>query len=188
MRFEVRHEYAASVEEVVAVLTDFASMREKYESLGQSGVELVERDEAEDGSVTVTTRRVVPLELPGFASKFLSPRQTVIQTDTWSAADVHGVRTGTFAVQAKGAPVKVSGTMRLEPDGPRGCVDEMSINVECKVPLVGGKLADFVGGDTRKAVDHEQTWVAAHLAGRRTGGARGSSKPGSTAARPPRRR
>ena len=175
MRFEVRHEYDAGAEEVFAVLTDVALMREKYESLGQSGVELVERD-AHDGAVTVTTRRVVPLELPGFASKFLSPRQTVVQTDTWSAPDVHGVRTGTFVVQAKGAPVKVSGTMRLAPDGPRRCIDEMSISVECKVPLVGGKLADFVGGDTRKAVDHEQSWIASHLAGR-TGGARSARRP-----------
>lgn len=178
MRFEVRHEYAAGVEEVFDVLTDFGLMREKYESLGQSGVELIERD-ASDGAVTVATKRIVPLELPGFASKFLSPRQTVLQTDSWTAPDVHGVRTGTFVVQAKGAPVTVKGTMRLAPDGPRGCVDTMSITVECKVPLIGGKLADFVGGDTRKAVDHEQTWIAGHLAGR-TGGSRGS--------RPPRRK
>lgn len=178
MRFDVRHEYTAGVEEVFAVLTDFALMREKYESLGQSGVELVAR-EVDGGAVTVTTKRIVPLELPGFASKFLSPRQTVVQTDSWAAPDVHGVRTGTFEVQAKGAPVKVSGTMRLEPDGPRRCVDVMAITVECKVPIIGGKLADFVGGDTRKAVDHEQTWIAGHLAGR-TGGSKGS--------RPPRRK
>lgn len=164
MRFEVRHEYAAGVEEVFAVLTDFALMSEKYESLGQSGVELIER-EVSDEAVTVSTRRIVPLELPGFASKFLSPRQTVLQTDSWTAPDERGVRTGTFVVQAKGAPVTVSGTMRLAPDGPRRAVDEMTITVECKVPLIGGKLADFVGGDTRKAVDHERTWIASHLGG-----------------------
>ena len=164
MRFEVRHEYSAGVEEVFAVLTDAVLMREEYESLGQSGFELVEH-EMVDGAVTVTTRRVVPLELPGFASKFLSPRQTVLQTDSWTQADVHGVRTGTFVVQAKGAPVNVHGTMRLAPDGPRRAVDEMTITVECKVPLIGGKLADFVGGDTRKAVDHERTWIASHLGG-----------------------
>lgn len=175
MRFEVRHEYTAGVEEVFAVLTEFALMREKYESLGQTGVELIDRT-VTDGAVTVSTRRVVPLELPGFASKFLSPRQTVLQTDRWTAPDAHGVRTGTFEVQAKGAPVKVSGTMRLAPDGARRCVDEMAITVECKVPLIGGKLADFVGGDTRKAVDHEQTWIAGHLRGRTATGKKGARR------------
>jgi hypothetical protein len=36
--------------------------------------------------------------------------------------------------------------------------------LECRVPLIGGRIADFVAKDTRAAVDHEQAWIRAHLA------------------------
>ena len=35
--------------------------------------------------------------------------------------------------------------------------------VECKVPLIGGKIADLVAGDTRRALEHEQAWVNEYL-------------------------
>ena len=114
--------------------------------------------------MTLVTRRVVPLEVPGFAKKVLSPSQTVTQTDHWDAPDEAGVRTGTVQVEAKGAPVKVSGTLRLSPDGPDACRNLAEVEIECKVPLVGGRIADFVSKDTRQAVDHEQTWIIARLA------------------------
>ena len=60
---------------------------------------------------------VVPLELPGFAKKVRSPKQHVTQTDVWSAPDGSDRRTGTFAVEAKGTPVRVQGTLQLDPRG-----------------------------------------------------------------------
>ena len=165
MEFSVTHTYPRSAGAVFAVLTDFDRTRDKYEALGHTDVELISREE-HDGGVTLITRRVVPLELPGFAKKVLSPRQNVTQTDTWAAADAKGVRTGTFSVVAKGTPVQVRGTMRLAPSGTRRCTNVTAVTVECKIPLLGGKIADYVAGDTRRAVDHEQTWIRDHLAAR----------------------
>ena len=166
MEFTVTHNYQRSAAAVFAVLTDFDSVRDKYEALGHGDVELISREEDDDGGVTIVTRRVVPLELPGFAKKVLSPRQSVTQTDAWTAADDLGVRTGTFAAVAKGTPVQVRGTMLLAPNGARRCTDVMNVSVECKIPLFGGKIAGFVAGDTRKIVDHEQTWIRDHLTAR----------------------
>ena len=90
MDFTVTQPYSHPADEVFAVLTDFVCVRDKYEALGQSDVELVSRDECDDGGLTLVTRRVVPLELPGFAKRVLSPRQTVVQTDTWTAPDTKG--------------------------------------------------------------------------------------------------
>lgn len=163
MEFEVTHSYQRSATTVRDVLTDFDRVREKYEALGHSDVELVSRDVGDDGEVTLVTRRVVPLELPGFAKKVLSPRQSVTQTDTWSAPDADGVSNGTFAVVGKGTPVQVRGTMKLAPASARRCTNVIRVTVECKIPLIGGKIADFVAGDTRRAVDHEQTWISAHF-------------------------
>jgi len=45
-----------------------------------------------------------------------------------------------------------------------GCVNEVRLEVRCGIPLVGGKLADFVGGDAEKAVRAEYEFIRAHLA------------------------
>jgi uncharacterized protein DUF2505 len=166
MEFSATHTYQRPAAKVFAVLTDFDSVREKYEALGHGDVELISREQDEEGGVTLVTRRVVPLELPGFAKKVLSPRQSVTQTDTWFAPDTDGVRTGTFAAVAKGTPVQVHGTMRLAPSGARRCTNITDVTVDCKIPLIGGKIAGFVAGDTRRAVDHEQTWISDNVAKR----------------------
>lgn len=164
MQFTANHSYKQPAPDVFAVLTDFDAVKAKYEAIGQTDVELVKLQRRKDGSVTLVTRRVVPLELPGFAKRVLSPKQHVLQTDEWSAPDAKGVRIGTFAVEAKGTPVRVFGVLRLSPRGAKGCTNTTDVTVECKVPLIGGKLADFVAKDTRRAVDHEQSWIKAHLA------------------------
>jgi hypothetical protein len=166
VEFNVTHTYPRSAATIFALLTDFDLVRAKYEALGHSDVELVRREEQPDGGVTLVTRRVVPLELPGFAKKVLSPHQSVTQTDMWSAPDGDGVRTGTFGVVGAGTPVQVQGTMRLVPSGARRCTNVVDVSVECRIPLIGGKIAGFVAGDTRRAVDHEQTWTRDHLAAR----------------------
>jgi hypothetical protein len=38
----------------------------------------------------------------------LKPTNTMIQVDTWSARDLDGARDGDFAIEVKGAPVKVA--------------------------------------------------------------------------------
>jgi hypothetical protein len=163
MRYEATHTYDRPAHEVFAALTDFAAMKAKYEALGHRDVTLVTRDEADDGAVTVVTKRVVPLDVPGFAKKVLKPTNDVTQTDAWSAPDADGARTGTFTADAKGVPVKIAGTLALAP-AEAGATNTIRVTVECKIPLIGGKVADLVGGDTRKAIDHEGIWTAAHLA------------------------
>lgn len=166
MQFTAIHTYQHGADEVFAALTDFEAVTSKYEAIGQSEVRLVRRDQDDDGSVTLITTRVVPLELPGFAKKVLSPKQHVTQTDVWSAPDSSGRRTGTFVVEAKGTPVRVQGTLQLAPSGSGGCTNTTEVTVECKVPLIGGKITDLVAADTRRALDHEHTWMSEHLATR----------------------
>jgi len=163
MQFNVIHEYRHPADEVFVALTDFETVKSKYEAMGQSDVRLVRRDQGDDGSVTMVTTRVVPLDLPGFAKKVLSPKQHVTQTDVWSGADSKGRRSGTFAVEAKGAPVRLHGTLVLVRRGAKGCTNTTEVTVECRVPLIGGKIADLVSNDTRRALEHEQTWMIEHL-------------------------
>jgi len=164
MEFTATHTYDHPADAVFAALTDFEAVKAKYESVGQRDVKLSRRDAGDDGSVTLVTTRVVPLDVPGFAKKFLSPSQNVTQTDSWRPPEADGTRNGTFEVAAKGTPVSVRGTLHLAPTGDGSCTNVSVVTIECKVPLVGGKIADFVAKDTRKAVDHEQAWLREHLA------------------------
>lgn len=163
MQFTANHSYKHSADDLLAMMTDFEQVKAKYEALGHSNVQLVERTELDDGSIAIVTRRVVPLELPGFAKKVLSPKQHVVQTDEWSSPNAKGVRTGSFTVDAKGTPVRVHGTLRLAPKGAKGCTNVTEVTVECKLPFIGGKIADLVAKDTRRAVAHEQVWMSAQL-------------------------
>jgi hypothetical protein len=163
MKFTTIHTFGHPVDAVFVALVDAEAVTAKYESAGHTDVCVVRREEGDDGSLTLVTTRVVPLELPGFAKKVLSPKQSVTQTDVWSAPDGTGRRTGTFRVEAKGAPVQVHGTLALAPDGSTACTNTIDVVVECKVPLIGGKIADLVAGDTRRALEHEQAWMNDHL-------------------------
>ncbi len=163
MEFTVTHTYDHPADAVFDVLTDIEAVRAKYEAIGQRDVELVSRTDGEDGALSLVTRRVVPLDVPGFAKKVLSPTQTVVQSDEWTGPDDAGVRSGSFAVDAKGTPVQVRGTLRLTATGPTTCTNVSVVTIECKVPLIGGRIADFVAKDTRQAVDHEEEWIRSHL-------------------------
>ena len=115
------------------------------------------------GAVSVRSKREVPMEVPGFAKKFLSPKNTVEQHDRWGAPAADGTRTGTWEVVAKGVPVKVGGTLRLAPAPKGGTVVEIIGEVSCSVPLLGGKLASFVGSDVQRTLTAEEHFQDGHL-------------------------
>ena len=101
------------------------------------------------------------------ARKVLSPTNTMVQTDTWTAAG-DGSWDGTVEVEVKGAPVKMSGTMRLEPDGDDTTM-HLTLSMSVKVPLVGGKIADWAGkNDVPRTMAAEfgagDAWLADHPA------------------------
>jgi hypothetical protein len=147
------HVYPAPVDTVVAMLRDQSATVEKYESMGHRDVQILEFA-ADDDALKIVSSRVVDVDLPSFAKKVLKPTNTMVQTDEWRRAG-DGSWAGTFGVEVKGAPVRITGAMRLVPaDG--GCRHEVTIDFQVKVPLVGGKIADWAGkGDGRRTLAAE---------------------------------
>jgi len=85
------------------------------------------------------------------------------RTDEWHR-DGDGW-TGTFHVDVAGAPVEMSGTLSLTPDGDRSRY-EVTTTMKVKVPLVGGKIADWAGkNDVPRTLqaefDANDEWLAA---------------------------
>ena len=160
------HTYAAPVDAVLDMFGDSEAVVVRYEGMGHRDVEVLECTRTDD-SLRVRTSRVVEVDLPGFARKVLSPTNTMVQTDEWTTTG-DGTWDGTVAVDVQGAPVKMSGTMRLEPAGD-GTTMQLTLSMSVKVPLVGGKIADWAGkNDVPKTMAAEfaagDAWLAAHPA------------------------
>ena len=113
-------------------------------------------------SLRIVSSRVVTVDLPGFAKKALKPTNTIVQTDEWRR-DADGSWSGTFTGDVKGSPVNISGTMTLTPGG-TGTEHTVTIDVEVKIPLIGGKIADWAGkNDVRRTLDAEFAFNDARL-------------------------
>ena len=147
------HTYAASIEAVLAMLADEAAVTAKYEGMGHRDVEILECARQKK-VLRVRSSRVVDVDLPGFAKRVLKPTNAMRQTDVWKEG-AKGVWNGTFEVDVEGAPIELSGVMRLVPDDDT-CTHEVTITMNVKVPLVGGKIADWAGkNDVRRTLDAE---------------------------------
>lgn len=158
------HTYGAPVGRVLAMLKDRDATVAKYESMGHRQVEVLEFGE-HDGVLRIVTSRVVDVDLPGFAKRVLKPTNTMRQTDEWRPAGTSWE--GTFDVDVQGSPVHIAGVMRLTPDDGT-CTHEVTITVTVKVPLVGGRIADWAAkNDVRRSLDGEfafnDRWLAEHL-------------------------
>jgi carbon monoxide dehydrogenase subunit G len=163
MRATSTHTYAAPPDRVFQVLTDPDVAVAKYTSLGHRDVRVAEHTVV-DGAVVLRSTRSVPMEVPGFAKRILSPMNAVRQCDRWAAAGTAGERTGTWEVTASGVPVSVRGTLRLTPSADGTTTVEITADVTCSLPLVGGKLATFVGNDVVRTIDAEIEFNVARLA------------------------
>ena len=157
------HTYAATPAVVFAAMTTPDVLTEKYTTLGHKDVTITDRTETE-GVVRITSKRKVPMEVPGFAKRFLNPLNTVEQTDEWQPATAKGERHGTWKVSASGVPVSVGGTLHLLAAAKGRTLVEITGDVTCSIPLVGGKLAAYVGADVERTMRAEDDFNDSYLA------------------------
>ena len=158
------HTYAAPIDDVLAILGDPEATKAKYKGMGHRDIEVQECAE-HDGLLHIRSSRVVDVELPGFAKRFLKPTNTLVQSDEWRRSE-DGIWDGRFDVEVHGSPMHLSGTMHLRP-GDGVCTHDVDIAVAVKVPLVGGRIAEWAGkGEVRRTLDAEfafnEAWLAAH--------------------------
>jgi Protein of unknown function (DUF2505) len=108
---------------------------------------------------------VVWFDTPGFAKRFVHPANAVIQTDVWSDPDADGIRQGRWSVEAKGVPATMVGTMRLH-GGPHGSVEDIDGEVSSSIPLIGGRIAAFLGAAAEENLAEEHDFARRWLATR----------------------
>lgn len=155
-RIETAHAYTQDAAALYAQFIDEAAVIAKHEKLGARNVEIVEWSVDDEGAELVF-RREVPIEVPGFLKRFLQPWNTVTQREHWIIEDP-GVYHADIEVGIENVPVTIEGTLDIG-DTDEGCVNDVVLSVSSAVPLVGGKLADFVAGDSRRLIDAEYRYL-----------------------------
>lgn len=145
MKFEERHTFEQPAETVMRMYTDRAFFDRKYEAVGALECELLEHSSTAECFV-VEYRLVMNSDapIPEVARKILGSTVKLTQRDTWDPA----TRTGRLDIVIGGAPVKVGADMKVVDEQGRG-VNIQSWSVDCRIPLVGGRIAAALAEDIK---------------------------------------
>ena len=155
-----RHEYGHPVRKVWQAFTDPEFYQAKFEGIGHRSVEVVSSEHGEDG-FTIEVSREVPVEVPAMLRNMLSEWNTLLQSEHW-VEEGKGRYANELQIEARGVPANMSGTMKLTAQG-QGCVNEVAITIRASVPLIGGKLEQFVARDTEETLAAEYEFIREYL-------------------------
>lgn len=159
MQIEIANEYPAAVAAVYRAFADPDFLEARSEALGHTPVEVLEC-ELSDVDLRVVFRRRVPLTVPRFARKVLTPHAVVTQTEHWTV-DAEGPG-GSFEARAAGIPGYVEGTMELRSRNGE-CVHLIHGRVIVDLPVIGGRIAALLAADTERVIAAEHEYGVAHI-------------------------
>lgn len=160
MKFTDSHEFDVSSDTVIKMFSDPDYFTGKYEALGFTNIQVLEHTrDGDDFSITVRYEAPSDVPVPGFAKKFMAETSVVTQTDQWNVAD----KTGRLKAEIKGLPAKISADMELVDDGD-GCSNELNWNINCSIPLVGGKVEKLIAQDIQSKAESDLEQTRAMLA------------------------
>lgn len=164
--FTLSEHYPGSVEQVYAAFAD-----EQYwlARLADSGADTATLDSmtvgADGGIDVVTTQGIHRDKLPALAAQFHPGDLEMVRHEKWSP-----VRDGRAHAQVTGkivgAPAKLSGGAVLEPaseSGEAGCALRLTATVRVDIPLVGGKIENFIGTQLGELMTAEQQFTSTWL-------------------------
>ena len=156
-------DYEGSVEQVHRAFSD-----ENYwlARLTHSGVDAYSLDRLtldESGGVdVVTTQRLRADRLPGVVQQFHRGDLTLVREEAWSPIS-GGQANATISVAIPGAPATLTGNAVLSPAG-GGSRLEFQATVEVNIPLVGGKIENFIGSQLVDLLIAEQRFTTVWIA------------------------
>jgi len=163
MRIQDELRYDASPAAVAAMLADPSFVADKCARTGAVD-HTVDIDGDASGAFTVTTERTMPTDdFPDVAKKFVGDTVVIHEVDTWETAEADGSRRGTIALRIKGAPVSLTGTLRLRADG-AGTAETVEGDLKASVPLLGGRLERAAEPAVRAAMRKEHEVGREYLA------------------------
>jgi hypothetical protein len=166
--FDMSTDYAVSVEEVLRALRD-----EEYwlARLADSGADDITLDSmqlggpsGDDGSIDVITTQVLRRDrLPGVITQFHRGDLRIRREERWEPV-TNGFATATVTGSILDAPASLTGAAVLQPVTESGGARlKLRATVEVRIPLVGGKLENFIGNQLVELLIAEQRFTTAWI-------------------------
>ena len=160
--FDMSGVYGGTVTQVHGAFGDRQYWLDRLADSGADEGTLDSMTVSDDGGIdVVTTQTLWASRLPGLVSQFHHGDLSFVREEIWSP--VHdGQSTGTVKGTIPGAPASLTGTAVLTPDG-SGSRLEFTATVEVRIPLVGGKVENFIGNQLVELLIAEQRFTTEWL-------------------------
>ena len=160
--FDMAAEYGGSVEQVHRAFGDHNYWLAR---LAESGADKATLDSmtAGAGGIQIKTTQVLRRDrLPGVVTQFHPADLAIVREEAWTPVD-GGQATASVTGAIPGAPVSLSGTAVLAPTGIDGSRLQVTASVEVRIPLVGGKVENFIGSQLVELLIAEQRFTTAWI-------------------------
>ncbi|MEO3758683.1 DUF2505 domain-containing protein [Mycobacterium sp. B14F4] len=158
--FDMATEYGGSVEQVHRAFRDEQYWLSRLLDSGADDYSLDSLVVDDDGGIdVVTTQRMHSSRLPGVVQQFHRGDLRLVREEAWSPIR-DGQAMATIALTIVGAPATLSGSAELIPMGQwaKSRLDFHAV-VEVRVPLVGGKIENFIGSQLTELLINEQRFT-----------------------------
>lgn len=157
--------YEGSVEQVYRALADEQYWTARLADSGADAATLDSLVRRPDGGIDIATTQVLGAHrLPSVITRFYRGDLNIERAETWGPLRDDRAA-GSITGSVVGAPATVGATMTLEPAGARAR-QEVTVTVEVRIPLVGGKIEDFIGQGLLDLLSAEQRftskWIQEH--------------------------
>jgi hypothetical protein len=164
--FDMATDYDCSVEQVHSVFCDRKYWLARLADSGADEARLDSIDLGAEGGVTVVTTQILrAAQLPALVTQFHRGDLAIQREERWTPVidtRANAVITGSIA----GAPVSVTGRGELTPSE-SGARLSFHADVAVRVPLVGGKLENFICNQLIELLKAEQRFTTGWIDGDR---------------------
>jgi uncharacterized protein DUF2505 len=162
MEVNLYHHFEHNADELFKHFFDIDKIEEKNRSLGNKKLE-VERCATQGNTGEIRISREIPPsgDIPSALKAFHNEKNRVTQTEYWTVKG-DGTYLCEFDVEIEGVPAKLNGKMHLVPKGEHA-VNNVSLNIKCKVPFLGKIITGFLAKDARLQMDAEYEIIKQQL-------------------------
>jgi len=156
-------EYEGSVEQVHRAFSDEQYWLARLADSGADDYSLDSMTVNGEGIDVVTTQTLRADRLPGVVTQFHSGDLSFVREEMWTVV-IDGRASATVKGSITGAPATLGGTAVLAPGkSDNGSRLEFNATVQVDIPLVGGKIENFIGSQLVELLIAEQRFTTAWI-------------------------